>query len=66
MLARVPARYLRRQEQANSVQYMEAWAELLEDELALQGRSSEVQTEAQSGHAAVAAVAVLEVPGTAR
>jgi hypothetical protein len=66
VLARVPARYLRRQEQANSVQYMEAWAELLEDELALQGRSSEVQTEAQSGHAAVAAVAVLEVPGTAR
>lgn len=66
VLARVPARYLRRQEQANSVQYMEAWAELLEDELALQGRSSEALTEAQSGHPAVAAVAVLEVPGTAR
>ena len=33
VLARVPSRYLRRQEQANAVQYMEAWAELLEDQL---------------------------------
>lgn len=37
VLARVPARYLRRQEQANAVQYMEAWAELLEDELEARG-----------------------------
>ena len=36
VLARVPSKYLRRQEQANAVQYMEAWAELLEDELGAQ------------------------------
>lgn len=33
ILARVPARWLRRQDRDHAVQYMEAWAELLEDEL---------------------------------
>ncbi len=33
ILARVPARWLRRQDRNHAVQYMEAWAELLEDEL---------------------------------
>ncbi|MEM6572570.1 MAG: hypothetical protein AAF957_29415 [Planctomycetota bacterium] len=33
VLARVPARWLRRQDSTHAVQYMEAWAELLEDEL---------------------------------
>ncbi len=37
VLARVPSKYLRRQEQANAVQYMEAWAELLEDQLEAYG-----------------------------
>lgn len=33
ILARVPARWLRHQDRDHAVQYMEAWAELLEDDL---------------------------------
>jgi hypothetical protein len=40
VLARVPSKYLRRQEQANAVQYMEAWAELLEDQLEAAGAAA--------------------------
>ena len=37
VLARVPAKWLRWQEREHAVQYMEAWAELLEDELRAEG-----------------------------
>ncbi|MEM6674395.1 MAG: hypothetical protein AAF726_16230 [Planctomycetota bacterium] len=50
VLARVPAKWLRRQDPQHAVQYMEAWAELLEDELAAGGVrvASEVPREPQA------------------
>ncbi len=37
VLARVPSRHLRRQDVRHAIQYFEAWAELIEDELSLSG-----------------------------
>lgn len=66
VLARVPARYLRRQNPTHAIQYMEAWAELLEYDLALLEDDADRRREVRRRDGARVPVPVLEVPGAAR
>lgn len=65
VLKRVPAKWLRHQDKSHAVQYMEAFAEMLEDELEARGQAARLAEPSCGPDAAAAAAAEVPVEGTA-